>query len=639
MSTQRLRWRIFTKGWWGTGARDAQPQGTLRRALGIAQIKTSELRSRNGSTVIATLDAHSVCRFANRRYAGVLDKLYVDGATIVRAGLDGTKLTFVPMSPTLAVEDYLFVAGGGHLFKVSPDGVASQWGIDPPPDGFAAAGGAAEFLVIDALDVAAGWTAMPGGAACTVADEGTIKQEGANSMKMTVAASTVGTATKVIAIDLSAFGVGVASPDEDFISVWVRVDTPTNVKRMQLSFDVAAGNFAADYYVRDVVPTETQPGPGQLNTQTQGIAGYVFSPNAGETVAVYGPEVPGGPPRLFTISPDGGIGRQVTDPAVLADLQAGHGQSTVPSSLDTWTLLRLPKSTFARVGGGAGSWATVAAVRFTVETNAGPATIYWDDLKLHGGVGLQGTYKYQVTYLNDATGTRSNGNPTEVTVTYVMRGAVTLTNLPVATDPQVTHLEVFRTVGNGTLKFRVAKLPIGTTTWVDTVADVATLDSRPGIPLMSDIELDLDNLRPQDNWDSAFGPLNGRMFYIRSPQPGEKGALFYSPPGRAESVSGYLVVTGDEEPLLAGVVFNGTGYVWSTAGIYQLQGDPPAAKRVFGCPGTLWPLSIALTPYGVAYLALDGPRLFSGTESKLIAPEAVNLLFRNEPVEDIFFLT
>jgi hypothetical protein len=196
---------------------------------------------------------------------------------------------------------------------------------------------------------------------------------------------------------------------------------------------------------------------------------------------------------------------------------------------------------------------------------------------------------------------------------------------------------VFRSVGNGTLLFRIAKLPNGTTSFVDTVADVATLDSRPGIPLMTNIELPLDNTRPDDAWDTCFGPLNGRMFWCRSPLPGEKGAVFFSPPGRAEAVSGYVIVTSDEEPVLDGVVFNGVGFVWTPAGIYQLQGDPPNPRRVYGVPGTLWPKSIALTPYGVAYLALDGPRLFDGTMSKLIAPDACALLWRNETVEDVAF--
>lgn len=637
MSVTRLRWRVFTRGWWGTGARDAQPEGTLRRAIGIAQIKTTELRSRNGSTVIANLDAHSVVRFSDRRYAGVGTELFVDGAIVVQTGLNGHKLSFVRMQPTVDAEDWLFVAGGGLAFKVSPFVVASQWGITPPPDGFTATANVPLDRVIDQMESAVTWTAV----GCVLADEATIKQQGTSAMKQTVAAaSTIGTATKSITVDLDAFAGPVDSPDEDFISVWVRVDNPANVAALQLAFDVGAGNFATDYYTRDVVPSEQRTAPDQLSAQTQGIGGYVYSPNAGETVAILGPEVPGGPRRLFTVSQDGGLGHEVNDPAVLAELQGATTQSFIPVTLDTWTLVRLPKSTFNRVGASAATWANVVAVRLTMTTNAGGAAIaYWDDLKLHGGVGLQGTYKYKVAYLNEATGTRSNGNPTPVVVDNVNRGGVTVTRLPTSSDPQVTHTEVFRTVGNGTLMFRVAKLPTGTLTFVDEVADAAGINSNPDATLMSDIELPLDNTRPDDAWECAFGPFDGRMLWTRSPRGGERGRVFFSPAGRAEAVEGFVTVSSDDEPVLVGVIFNAAAYVWTTVGVYQLQGSQLTPRRVFGVPGTLWPLSLAITPYGVAYLALDGPRLFDGASSKLIAPDAVALLFRNEAVEDVVFLT
>src|SRR5574342_311394 len=92
----------------------------------------------------------------------------------------------------------------------------------------------------------------------------------------------------------------------------------------------------------------------------------------------------------------------------IAQVQRELGQVTLPQSHDTWTLLRIPKSVFQLSGGGAGSWATVAAVRLTAQANSlGQVAVYWDDLKLQGGSGLQGTYKYQVVYFNSTRGTRS----------------------------------------------------------------------------------------------------------------------------------------------------------------------------------------------------------------------------------------
>jgi hypothetical protein len=485
------------------------------------------------------------------------------------------------------------------------------------------------------METAAAWTAV----SCVLADEAVIKQQGTNAMKMTVAASTTGTATKAITVDLATFGSGVDSPEEDFISLWVRVDHPERVEALTLSFDVAGTVFAADYYVRDVVPSEQRVAPGQLSTQTGGIAAYRYSPQAGQTVAVL-PDANTGEWRLFTISPDGGISQQVHDPAVLAEFQGGATQSFLPATLDTWTFVRLPKSTFARVGGGAGTWATVQAVKIQMRTNAlGEAIAYLDAMHAQGGVGLQGTYTYHVTYLNAVTGTRSNPNPTPVVVPTVARGGVTLTNLPESTDPQVTHVEIFRTVGNGTLHFKVGEVTNGTALWVDEVSDAATLDSRPDVALMTDIELPFDNLRPDDAWDDVFGPYAGCLFWTRSPNAGERGKVFFSPPGRTEVAGGYITISSDDEPALKGVVFNGSAYVWTTKGVYQIIGAGPfSSRRVYGVPGTLWPLAIALTPYGVAYLANDGPRIFDGNTSKLIANAPISLLFRDESVENIRFV-
>ena len=49
-------------------------------------------------------DAHSLVRFADLRFHGVSTHLYRNGAQIINGLLDGTRLVFAKMPPTLEVD-------------------------------------------------------------------------------------------------------------------------------------------------------------------------------------------------------------------------------------------------------------------------------------------------------------------------------------------------------------------------------------------------------------------------------------------------------------------------------------------------------------------------------------------------------
>lgn len=128
------------------GSREAMPPATLRRAVGVNAIKTGTLRSRWGSTAVSELTlAHSLYRFRDSRFAGIGSGLYRDDV-LIRGLLSGSRLRFVRMPPMPGDEDYLFVAGGGSLVKVAPNGGVSKWGIDAPVTNPVAAVGAAGVL-------------------------------------------------------------------------------------------------------------------------------------------------------------------------------------------------------------------------------------------------------------------------------------------------------------------------------------------------------------------------------------------------------------------------------------------------------------------------------------------------------------
>ena len=324
---------------------------------------------------------------------------------------------------------------------------------------------------------------------------------------------------------------------------------------------MASGNFETDYYHYTLGPSNQQLPGDQDSKQVVGIGALSQFANGQDA-------------NIFN----------VTDPAGITAVQADISQTFIPNLHDNWVLLRIPKAIFIRAGTSANTWANVAAVRLGVSANSGGGiTAYWDDLKLGGGSGMQGDYKYQVVFKNSATGSRSNPNPTEVSVASVNRSSVVLGNLPLSPDSQVNQREIYRTVGNGTLKFRIATIEDNTTTtFTDGVGDFAGLDSS-GANLMSSFQLQTDNVRPDDSWDDCAAPFAGSMWWARSPNTGEKGRIFYSPPGRAEAAPNFLDLTGDDEPTQKIVIWNGSIWCFTIAGLYQISGtaEPFYTRKIF----------------------------------------------------------
>jgi hypothetical protein len=249
-----------------------------------------------------------------------------------------------------------------------------------------------------------------------------------------------------------------------------------------------------------------------------------------------------------------------------------------------------------------------------------------------GGSLADGTYKYQITYLNNNTGTRSNGNGTDVEVTTAAPNSTArLSDIPdpTAVDSQITHVEIWRTTAGGTTLFYLDKITAGTTTYDD-----------DGSVSLTSTELPTNNLQPYPWFDDCFGPHNASMFWITRTQSGERGRLYYSPIGRAEAVDGFIEVSSDDDPLQK--IFNWQGMlgILSQSRMFQILGtNPYIAREVSGAPGTSSPHTVVTTPYGVVYEAEDGVRLFNGATADLISPEPIVRLFRGDSVENLSAFT
>ena len=125
------------------------------------------------------------------------------------------------------------------------------------------------------------------------------------------------------------------------------------------------------------------------------------------------------------------------------------------------------------------------------------------------------------------------------------------------------------------------------------------------------------------------------MFWITRSQVGERGRVYYSPIGRAEAVQGFIEVTSDDDGLQRIIGYAGQLFAISKTRVFQIFGTNPYAYReIPGVPGTTSPHSVTITPFGPAWKASDGVRIFTGgAQSKLLAYDAVKPIFRGEAVE------
>lgn len=321
---------------------------------------------------------------------------------------------------------------------------------------------------------------------------------------------------------------------------------------------------------------------------------------------------------------------------------------------DEWQYFVIPKRQFVRRGGF--DWSVVEEFRVNLQGIADDGNVWISDPILVGGGkddggavvtppggngvatrgGMQGTYKYRITFLNDDTGNRSNPGDAIKVAENVNRGYVTLINLPTSPDPQVTHVEIWRTVGDGDRWFLIGRVPNGTATYEDQVADHDTLDSRDGVAVMTTIELPLDNDRPHDDFDNCI--IDQLTAFWITNESGQQGRVFFSPIGRPESLKGFINVTQAGDHLHRLVVHQGSRYVFSETSLYQIDGsDPYVSRKIAGVPGVAFAQrrTAVSTPYGLVYQAQDGIRIFNNLQAQLVGFDAVGRLFRGETLEGI----
>ncbi len=273
-----------------------------------------------------------------------------------------------------------------------------------------------------------------------------------------------------------------------------------------------------------VMQTYPPPSPGALDlSRLGGVTGYGMATDDDYLM------INGYTPNPFGVSlqfdillkPGNAAGDQVTDfyTHTVQDLAVN---ATFDAISGVFTL-RIPRTDFARAGGGAFDWSKTYGFRITINANRKEATVInlWstefgnNNFVLRGGShALFGTYQWVQVNVNNNGSYLAKSVAGPASVPVVVDGQSVLVNFqnPTAIDPQVNEVWLFRNGGNlGGTYYRVAvvKGPSFPSGQYDPLGDQEALDLNItlNINLISTADI------PEKIMD-IIGPIQGRWYYF-----------------------------------------------------------------------------------------------------------------------------
>jgi hypothetical protein len=358
----------------------------------------------------------------------------------------------------------------------------------------------AETVYITAVETIAGFAGFIANFTKTHAVNTTITS---NYLSGAVAANGTATITKAGALNISFTNVQ-DQPDQNFIQLYVLASNPLAVAQISILFDVGDGTFTQDYYSAAIGQSPAQaPASGTTlygYAQVQAVAARAAG---GVNVSTLG----GNDPSLL--------------PADYPLLQQMQPSTLNPAGANPWSYIQVPLANFVANGAAGGpnnGWANVVAWRIQIQTQATlSTTVGFDDFAFVGGSDLNSfagqAYDYRYTYLSINTGCESG--PSQIMVATTPSSFVSYLNtvsayLPIPlsvqntaisiqplqpTDPQVTHINIYRRGGSLTQAwYFVTQIPVGTATFLDTIADSIIEDNNV---LTVDADAPVTSLLPQ----------------------------------------------------------------------------------------------------------------------------------------------
>ena len=294
-------------------------------------------------------------------------------------------------------------------------------------------------------------------------------------------------------------------------------------------------------------------------------------------------------------------------------------------SLDiTWTASGDPQVTHVRIyrteaGGSAYFYDQEVAVGIvTIDSNTEDSALTQN--------GLIGDYNTKYTYLRkESLVIVSESDPSPAAV-----AAVALENEPLgivwvaSTDPQVTHVRIYRTLSDGLIYYFDQDVAIGT----------LTVDSNTGdLSLGSEVETDHD--RPPLG-TFVIGPnYNGTCFIIKD------NLVYYCSPKQPEywPVGNFIEVSQKQFPGKCAVFWNGQLYYFNKIDIYLIQGTGSTSffpARMSGATGSQSNRgAVAVDGRGIYHIGPDGIYLFSNQKDTKLTQEILEKLFTGQAVNDV----
>lgn len=710
----RIRYALFPRGLHLNHDNTLTPEGALRYARNVHSLAgEGYLRSAPPSTTSFVNNTRGKAyfrfngRFIARGEVAAVQRYERQGVGDAFALLDHTTLTvpavtllssslpsmFLTAPPTPEKDEYLFmaeptqVAGNNALLKLSEAGVLSHWGILPPSAAYVATVTAVpnaqsqkyiNTAATDPIEGVAGttdWTMTSGDdnddalTAYAASEYRAAPAIDGNSLRVRAGKDDMVVLTKTFGapVDLTTFGGGIGSTDHDFVQVFVRIRRPKHLENIEIAFDTTDGTFNQNFYKREVAFKLVGR---RKRRQLIGLGDLVPLRQGGKVVDVQ---------KYLQEN------REKLDDLTHSEEM---GVQRLPVTKNSWTRLTLPKASFEKSG--TPNWATVRAIRLTVHANKeGRTIVFFDSLKIVGGTGMHGDYQYAITFSSEngavtSAGSRSNpaidnedgtvtGIPNDLVrirvtdgtgaPTSVERQSVRLTFPALSFDPQVTRLEIWRTVGNGAAFFRCGYINVSGgaigagTTFDDTAADYYGLNSGAArttvgnnvsfAVLEPDVELPLDNASPNDPAFAFQRVANqthlARMWWGRNvaevnsagvaqTSTGNLGKVYYSPAGRCEAVQGFVTVTsGITDPVTALVVWNDRLYVFTTSSLWEIVGtdEPFVVQKIEGVPGCTKAFTVQATAIGIMWVGEDGVYKFNGQYGENITDKSLLPIFRH----------
>lgn len=630
-------WPTFTfragGGGLNLGAIDAIPPTDWTRLSNVWSPREGEWTSRFGQTELAQAagdtNIHSIGRLdaypsgTNQRIWGANNHLLygMSGVlTVAETDFSGNPLTLLPLRSAATGESWMYVADSFKMRKIRVDGTDLPLGLPAPGFGSLTATLNAP-LIVPIEEFEGGFTGHngTGGAPGIVYGGAPV----GNGMYLTAnpGAATGGFynfASKPLALDLSTFGGGVPSTDEDIIHFYILMDLPARVSEVRIylacsPYDANVipgdGSSNTDAFMLSVQPSVYTPALAQEEPLRQAVARREGGAPTVDLTIRRGQPIPVAPTVNTTVEP--------------VPTQPGANVLTQYGTLD----LPLRKSEFLRIGDNPNyGWNTITGITVVLQVNIPDiAAIVLDNMYLQGGHGLDSSgtdgspYDWRYTHYDTLTGVEGNPSPVMNALAYLspLRGAATLT--PTA-SPQGNVLQRFYRRGGG---------PATTQNWFfvgQNVANGAALvDDLNDDAIVAEATVEIDNNQPittvastGDPVDNVplpviFGPIQDVVFGLGDPY--RPGFLYWSKPGNYDAwpARNNKEVCSATEFLQNGLIYGGQAYAWSQFRLWAIYPDLSGSGQVVVNPtacqrGILGRWAFCVGPDGM--YAVDGEGVY-----------------------------